>query len=69
MQVTAFKHFVWGMDKSVNGLAPDRLGNNIEMYFDRHGFNTRNADSLKGTRCNTLDRTSSRKLPYQLLEG
>ena len=34
------------MYKCVKGLAPDRLCNNIEMYFDRHGFNTKNADSL-----------------------
>ena len=30
----------------VHGLAPSRLSNEIEMYFDRHGLNTRNADSL-----------------------
>ena len=34
------------MYKCVNGLAPVRLCNEIEMYFDRHDFNTRNADSL-----------------------
>ena len=27
-------------------LAPTRLCNEIEMYFDRHGLNTRNANSL-----------------------
>ena len=34
------------MYKCVNGLAPLRLCNEIEMYFDRHDFNTRNANSL-----------------------
>ena len=34
------------MYKCVHGIAPDRLCNDIEMYFDRHGINTRNADSL-----------------------
>lgn len=28
------------------GLAPDRLCDNIELYFDRHGFSSRNAHSL-----------------------
>ena len=31
----------------IYGLAPSRLSNEIEMYFDRHGFDTRNADSLR----------------------
>ena len=26
--------------KRVHGLAPDRLCDNIEMYFERHGLNT-----------------------------
>ena len=34
------------MYKCIHGLAPARLCNIIEMYFDRHGFNTRNANSL-----------------------
>jgi len=34
------------MYKCIHGNAPERLCNEIEMYFDRHGFNTRNADSL-----------------------
>ena len=34
------------MYKCINGTAPGRLCNEIEMYCDRHGFNTRNADSL-----------------------
>ena len=34
------------MYKCVHGRAPSRLCNDIEMYFDRHGINTRNADSL-----------------------
>ena len=34
------------MYKCINGLAPLRLCNEIEMYFDRHNFNTRNANSL-----------------------
>ena len=33
------------MYKCVNGLAPEKLLNNTEMYFDRHGFIHRNADS------------------------
>ena len=34
------------MYQCVHGLAPSRLCNEIEMYFDRHGLNTRNANSL-----------------------
>ena len=34
------------MFKCIRGIAPPRLSNEIEMYFDRHGFNTRNANSL-----------------------
>ena len=34
------------MFKCIHGLAPNRMCNNIEMTFDRHGFNTRAADSL-----------------------
>ena len=34
------------MFKCINGLAPSRLCNEIEMVFDRHGFDTRNASSL-----------------------
>ena len=34
------------MYKCFNGTAPPRLCNEIEMVFDRHGYNTRNADSL-----------------------
>ena len=32
--------------KCIHGTAPTRLCNEIEMYFDRHGLNTRNANSL-----------------------
>ena len=35
--------------KCIYGLAPDRLCNDVEMVFDRHGINTRNANSLKVT--------------------
>ena len=34
------------MYQCVHGLAPSRLCNEIEMYFDGHGLNTRNANSL-----------------------
>ena len=34
------------MYKCIHGTAPTRLCNEIEMYFDRHGLNTRNANSL-----------------------
>ena len=34
------------MYKCIHGTAPLRLCNEIEMYFDRHGLNTRNASSL-----------------------
>ena len=34
------------MYQCINGLAPSRLCNEIEMYFDRHGINIRNANSL-----------------------
>ena len=34
------------MYRCINGTAPTRLCNEIEMYFDRHDFNTRNADTL-----------------------
>ena len=34
------------MYQCIHGTAPARLCNEIEMYFDRHGFNTRNANSL-----------------------
>ena len=34
------------MYQCIHGTAPVRLCNEIEMYFDRHGFNTRNANSL-----------------------
>ena len=34
------------MYKCIHGFAPTRMCNNIEMNFDRHGFNTRSADSL-----------------------
>ena len=37
------------MYKCIHGHAPDRLCNEIEMVFDRHGMNTRNANSLKVT--------------------
>ena len=37
------------MFKCIHGIAPDRLCNEIEMVFDRHGVNTRNANSLKVT--------------------
>ena len=30
----------------IYGLAPFRLCNDIELFIDRHGFNTRNANSL-----------------------
>ena len=33
------------MFKCIRGIAPPRLSNEIEMYFDRHGLNTRNANS------------------------
>ena len=32
--------------KCIYGLAPSRLCDEIEMYFERHGINTRNYDSL-----------------------
>ena len=34
------------MYRCIHGTAPTRLCNEIEMYFDRHGLNTRNANSL-----------------------
>ena len=34
------------MYRCIHGTAPIRLCNEIEMYFDRHGLNTRNANSL-----------------------
>ena len=34
------------MYQCIHGTAPVRLCNEIEMYFDRHGLNTRNASSL-----------------------
>ena len=34
------------MFKCIRGIAPPRLSNEIEMYFVRHGLNTRNANSL-----------------------
>ena len=34
------------MYKCIHGLAPTRMCNNIEMNCDRHGLNTRSADSL-----------------------
>ena len=37
------------MFKCIHGIAPARLCNEIEMVFDRHGVNTRNANSLKVT--------------------
>ena len=37
------------MFKCIHGHAPNRLCQDIEMVFDRHGMNTRNANSLKVT--------------------
>ena len=37
------------MFKCIHGHAPNRLCQDIEMVFDRHGMNTRNANSLKLT--------------------
>ena len=34
------------MYRCIHGYAPVRLCNEIEMFYDRHGFNTRNSDSL-----------------------
>ena len=34
------------MYRCIHGSAPVRLCNEIEMFYDRHGFNTRNSDSL-----------------------
>ena len=34
------------MFRCIHGSAPVRLCNEIEMFCDRHGFNTRNSDSL-----------------------
>ena len=34
------------MYRCIHGTAPARMCNEIEMYFDRHGLNNRNANSL-----------------------
>ena len=34
------------MYRCIHGSAPVRICNEIEMFYDRHGFNTRNSDSL-----------------------
>ena len=34
------------LNRCIRGSAPVRLCNEIEMFYDRHGFNTRNSDSL-----------------------
>ena len=34
------------MFKSIHGIAPNYLSDRIDMHFDIHGYNTREADSM-----------------------